>query len=481
MTMCKNEQMPGGLGVFAQAHGGEKPWLGRCQFLRPAAVGQNRSDSEDHIMSDGEAVEGYVAVWAQDREGFEQTLRHFLDEQSGVELWLFWAEDVMPATDWIIRRAREKDAIALARLVHAEHRVELGALAGAGQSDADTQHFLTVEEKEVSPLPDQTGIPFWDRQWISPVLKDLLFGKPENEPHLKTYLIVDAALRKNIVGMFDLDVVDVPVRCLFKGKAEKSLKDAAPYLVDMTLPEGAWDDSGLVPRFHKDFFTWHWGRNTGIFVRTTADMAEVWNHFRKFTYVSREGTGQRVFMRFWDEQYVRLYFPHIADNPERVAMWFRRDGFTIRSLLAEEKDGAKIRKILLCEETLPDSGKASKPYTLSDYDLEPFRREQKNKDIRCLADALKDGFARELATETAEAIQDRIAGPIDRMRGYGFSRKGNLYLLAAWSIFFGEKFEMKDREERLLEICQSKLSEDDKMIALKERMAVLSVSEEVAS
>ncbi|KZB51065.1 DUF4123 domain-containing protein [Thalassospira xiamenensis] len=429
---------------------------------------------------------GVAAVWACERDGFDDTLRSHLASQDdgepgAVGLRLLWAEDVMPATDWMIRHAREKEALDLARRVHEGHPVEIGPLTFVTREDVEPTRFLTVEALDVPSLPDQTGIPFWERLWISSELKEALFGLPEDGSLLRTYLIVDAAVRKNIVGMFDLDVVDVPVRCLFKGKAAESIKEAAPYILDMTLSDDVRDGISDPSRFHKDFFARHWGRNTGIFIRSTASMAEVWNHFRKFTFVPREDNGQRIFMRFWDEQYVRLYFPHIADNPERVATWFLRESFCIHSIMAEADDGKLLRKVTLSQQELMRSSPQPQSFAVTEYDLEPFYREREAKDIDHLAEALKDGFVQELANETAQTIREMITAPLERMRGYGFSRKGNLYLLGAWSIFFGKEFEANDPDGHLLEICQSSMGESAKMAALKKRMALLTVSTEATA
>lgn len=169
---------------------------------------------------------------------------------------------------------------------------------------ADTD-YLTITEHQTTPLPNQDHLPFWEKEWIAPELKDLLFKQHEvedevNSTPLRTYLVVDAYLYTKIRGFFDLDLInDVPVKCLFKGEAEESMKTVAPYLIDMTLPEGAWKDKSKVSNFHKYYFENQWGKGTGIFVRSATDMEEIYQHFRKFTKVQDE-KGKWYFFRFYD-------------------------------------------------------------------------------------------------------------------------------------------------------------------------------------
>lgn len=439
------------------------PWLGLCHI---------RTD-------DSPSRPTLAAVLADSFESFEREMHVYISARGQQ---MIWAENVLPADEWLAKYPDHKNAHRLAANVSEKNPVELDTLGAGATGNAASENsseYLTITEHKIADLPDQSSLPFWERDWIAPELKELLFGQPDNnEEPLRTYFIVDAAIRKNITGVFDLDVLNVPVRCLFKGNVAEELKETAPYLIDMTLPDGAWDDTNSVPAFHKNFFDKHWGQNTGIFIRTSASMAEVWGHFRKFTLVPREGYSKRVFVTFWSAQYVQLYFPHIASNKDRVATWFLRDGFVVHSMMAEQEGGAKIKEITLRHTLFTQHNTPSQPFVVTEYDLEPFYKDRNAKDMTKLIDALINGFPKELKNYSPEAISQIIADPIARMRKYGFSQKGSLYLLAAWSIFFGKTFETRDSSGRLLEICQSNMSEGDKMIALKDRMARLSVPKE---
>ncbi|ATG46689.1 hypothetical protein CEW89_03390 [Celeribacter ethanolicus] len=438
-------------------------WIGVCH-LRQADGGEYRCQA---------------AVWAH-YESFRATLEAHVAPRGYTLIWL---EDVLPAAHYISDHTSQHPQVgALVQAVHSGNTVELGPMQSMRPHETiQPESYLTIEDHAFAPLPDQTGIPFWDRDWIAPELKELLFGQPEDGQKLRTYLIVDATLRKNVIGTFDLDDVDVPVQCLFKGTAAEELKESAPYLIDMTLPDDAWDDGGLVPAFHKSFFAKHWGQNTGIFIRTTARMSEVWGHFRKFTLVPRAGQRTPIFVRFWDEQYMRLYFPHIANNRERVERWFMRDGFCVHALLADQDGGKTVREIVLQHTLVYTANTPSKPFEITEYDLAPFSRERERKDLWTLAEALKKGFPKDLKNYSEETILSLIEDPVHRMVGYGFRQQKHLYILAAWSLFFGQSFEHKDPSGRLSDICKSPLSEIDKMSALKARMEHLSAPKRAAS
>lgn len=193
----------------------------------------------------------------------------------------------------------------------------------------DDADLLNVTAIHVQPVAPQPGVPFWDQKWIEPALFDLLFCDPSQ----KTYLVVDATLRTNITQVFDLDTVDVPVRCLFQGEAEEKFAASAPYLVDLTLKGDA------VSRFHRQFFTEHWDKGTGILLCSDASMDSIWRHLRKFTR-SHSPVGSNRFFRFWETNATRDYFEAINAMPSRC-----KDIF-------EMKGGGWISKIVSCDERL---------------------------------------------------------------------------------------------------------------------------------
>lgn len=177
---------------------------------------------------------------------------------------------------------------------------------------------LTVQTLEAAPIRRGPERPFWDTAWIAPQIHEVLFAPRGAQPS-RTYLIVDATLRTRATGLFDLDVLPVPSRCLFQGAAQQDFAASAPYLVDLTLPETG------PTSFHKHFFAEHWEQGTGIVLRSAAPMDAIWSHFRKFTLV--EGTaGRSMFFRFWETNTLFDYFSAVALLPERA-----KDLFCLRS------------------------------------------------------------------------------------------------------------------------------------------------------
>lgn len=291
-----------------------------------------------------------VAVWAC-YESFRATLEAHV---APLGYSLVWLEEVLPAPQYLARNSAQHRQVGmlLAQAVHPGHTVELGPLhrMANGGVAAEPKSYLTIVDHTFAPPPDPAGIPLWDHEWIVLELKELLFGQPEDGPKMRTYLIVDAALRKNITGVFDLDALDVSVQCLFKGEAANEMKESAPYLIDMTLPDGAWEERSEVPAFHRDFFRKHWRRNTGIFVRTTALMAEVWGHFRKFTRIRMEEDARWVYFRFADPRVISAFVEALHEDDMHQFLGLhqlvRPDDVSIRTYSASHPIGENQRRAL---------------------------------------------------------------------------------------------------------------------------------------
>ncbi|WP_298299697.1 hypothetical protein [uncultured Litoreibacter sp.] len=92
-----------------------------------------------------------------------------------------------------------------------------------------------------------------DDAFAPSVLTNVLFD--QNNSTMRTYLLIDPSLRKQVIGLFDLDAIDVPITCLFNGVAAEEQQEVAPYLIDMTL------DEERPSLFHRDFLANHWGHS----------------------------------------------------------------------------------------------------------------------------------------------------------------------------------------------------------------------------
>ena len=364
-------------------------------------------------------------------------------------------------------------AVSLARTVHPQHRVELGPLRVIGEDGEPPPppSYLTITEHSIEPLPDQTGIPFWDQDWIAPELKELLFGpSEEKETELKTYFIVDAALRKKVTGFFDLDKVKLPVRCLFKGEAAQELKQYAPYLMDMTLPEGALEDRDLVPDFHKDFFKKHWEQGTGIFIRSKASFKDTWRHFRKFTkYKTRE--GRSFFFRFWETNSLYDYYNQVASMPDRAkGLFLTRQNHFIEVIIGYAERLGRLHEIAPNKELLETVQITEEPFAVTQPEeqalmagmLRPYAVGiQKN-----LLEKQPEMFS-QITPEDMEAI---ILYCIFRMNEYGIYNMDYLEAIALEEFNLGLDFETRDPKGVLLDICRSNQSEDMKFSQFMKRL-----------
>ena len=340
------------------------PWLGLCHLRQ---VADDSPDTQPTL----------AAVWADSIECFEREMHVYTNARG---LQMIWSEQVMLANEWLAQHPDRKDE-RLAGKVNTKHLVALGGfgagvtgLGSDGKLDGEADGYLDIEEHSITSLPDQSDLPFWEQDWIAPDLKELLFGQTDDskEP-LRTYFIVDATLRKNITGVFDLDMLDVPVRCLFKGDAAETMKEAAPYLIDMTLPDGGWEDNDRVPAFHQDFFAKHWGKNTGIFIRTMASMDEIWAHFRKFTKVQVEDVNGWQFFRFWDPRVAGKYFAGVKGWYDRACRWFAPDSVAgPLQVFVEQKQGATCLGIALSEMFEKDANQPLCAFKITTRELRIF-------------------------------------------------------------------------------------------------------------
>ena len=367
-------------------------WVGLCRFdyLPREGAEYGSGDANAHLDQD-QVFEAPVAVYTVSAGDFDLVAGTNLQAQG---YRFLGSNSPKPVMVWFTEKGPSKALEDLASQVHAHRPFAMGELKAVAyksqagdmiEGEKPEPDPLVITEHPITPLPDQT--PTWPpdkREWIDEDLKNLLFGQellPEhqhilktdkteaaqadsegeqNPPLIRTYFIMDATMRRKFTGFFDLDMtfrkrpegsaeVDGPngnagnieYRSLFKGEVQEELKEVAPYLFDMTLPDGAYDDQNLVPDFHNDFFKSIWdpktlekaeGKthlDTGIFIRTTQDFDTVWRHFRKFTRIQDEN-GKWYYWRFWD---LRMHKNYITNSKalSYVSALFKEEIFSIIS------------------------------------------------------------------------------------------------------------------------------------------------------
>lgn len=175
-------------------------------------------------------------------------------------------------------------------------------VAPLGQSPAimrSTASRLVIVEHSDLTTPVTVRGQAWDRVPMPSGLRDRIFDPVAAASSTQTYLLMDAGVRSQFWGVFDPEDVDLPCRCLFKGRSAVELKSVAPYLVDLTMIEEP-------SRFHKAFLNRDWVGEEGILIQSEIDMDHMWQHLRRFTKV-RTPQGTAAYFRFWDPRLL-LYF-----------------------------------------------------------------------------------------------------------------------------------------------------------------------------
>lgn len=148
----------------------------------------------------------------------------------------------------------------------------------------------------VVPLDKQFGVA--KALTVPEALYDALFSPVEQTnaddvaPHY-TYAVLDAAKIPNLPEL--LDASGLKHRCLFKGEAYDTSKEAAPWVVQ--LEDG---NSFLLSLFTQSEAPWHhWEAAPGIYLRSNAPLDDIWNHFRHFVKLQKTD-GSWLYFRFWD-------------------------------------------------------------------------------------------------------------------------------------------------------------------------------------
>ncbi|WP_170157968.1 DUF4123 domain-containing protein [Litoreibacter meonggei] len=198
----------------------------------------------------------------------------------------------------------------------------------------DTASPLALHSELVglTALDPENSAPFWDRPWCPPELFDLLFSGSR-----RTYLILDASKYARIEGEFDFDMLadTHKIESLYTGDAARDLHDVAPYLIDVTLSTS--DPSAL----HRDFFKKHWGKGSGLFVRSDLSFEALRKHLRGFTRIRSSGTAKGwTTFRFWDPLVARIYFLGLDHNPDRVARFFQTPSTALNFVIEHGPDAA---------------------------------------------------------------------------------------------------------------------------------------------
>ncbi len=380
-------------------------WVGHCLVQTTVAS----PEPHQHPWN----AQCYAAVQTDSAKGFAQAVRNHCQEQGHC---LVWSEQVYPILDWLNRHGHHNTVMSLAKTIDGHHGIAVSPLVPRNEAGnpLPVTDYLEITQHSIPPLPDQSDKPFWTQDWITPELKELVFGQSSADKSLRTYLIVDATLRKNITGIFDLYLTDVPVRSLVRPEMADALLEVAPYLIDITLSE----EHEVIPEFHKNFFTDHWHRGTGILLRTAADMNTVWTHFHQFVRIQTEKTKEWFFFRFWDPDITPDYFDSIKHFPEKIAQWFcTSNGDHIKNIISCQAGAEQPWYIAPMWNNLKDIPRIEKPM-LSDTEMAGLEHYFENKTIARISKAIQNVAPVITQTLGAEDLQKTIRSAISQAKEY---------------------------------------------------------------
>ncbi len=447
---------------------GTLPWIFHCEAMKKGKGLEERYQVQ-------------VAILLDSHLKLDEKLNE-LFKQAGL---LFLYSDVGKP---IIQHLEQADfydqpAIDLAQKVSKEQPIsfQITKLLSSNKAENQPTNYLDIKELQTFDLPNQDHLPFWDHDWITEELKELLFLQPQTiqktaqkRDILRTYLILDAHIYTANNGVFDLDLVEnLTVQCLYKGKAAEQLKYVAPYLIEMTLPENGYDDKDKVPDFHKSYFEKQWGNDASMFIRTTASMTTVHNHFRKFNKIQND-QGKSFLFRFYDQKILSPYLSVIKNWPERlVRLYTIETENQIHSITCSDGKNSAITfspNPALLEFDYSTKNIRSPQQTDYDICLEiGFANQAKKLLIR-----LYKNLEKSHGLVPAPEHQKIATHTIKRMAAHGLKTPLFLETLIAWSLLLHPEFEQQDPENIMEQILgTSQISQHEKFQALSAQMQMV--------
>jgi hypothetical protein len=315
-------------------------------------------------------------------------------------------------------------------------------------------HDHKIEQTHISDGSSWDGIP----AHLAPI-----FTTAQDTPSLRTYMVIDANLRREHTKLFDLDVVDVPVMCLFSGAAAEDYAEAAPYIADVTL-----DGEHPPPQFIRTL-SWPLAK-TGIFVQSEGSLQDVRAHLRHFTLLTRDGHKGRFFFRFWDPLFVELYLTYFRQDAARVTSWCAGRTCTLSSVFAVLTGKRAVRQAVLQAKS-PLRSNSQPAFKLTEQDLDPYRAHRFHDEINRIAATLRRDFEYETRAQSDARLYQLVSEAIRQAFAHGLGRRESIYYWAVWSVLFGATFERFLQSEHVQSILSANESEEHRITALKHHLS----------
>lgn len=319
---------------------------------------------------------------------------------------------------------------------------------------------------DIVPLDAQTGV--FPLKCVPDGLVDALFGEHaptdaeiaqygtgSGMPPMKTYAILDAA--KLTGGFGEFGSGDDPFRCLFKGEAEETLQDVAPYLFELT-PESTMTRRLLTydPAIADTLTSAHlWHADACIFIRTRASMDDVWKHFRKFTHVQNE-VEKWYYFRFWEAQHIAEYFRALRADLARVQRWFLINGAVPFTVLVPDPEQNQVSRISPAAD-LP-LGRPTQSFRIGPVETGILAQSKKARFVRKLHKYLVDESPFLAAMARAEQV-DLVKKLVEHAFYYKIKIEQAVANFALASLVFGRPL---DSDPVMAHILNAKSHQNDK-------------------
>ena len=306
------------------------------------------------------------------------------------------------------------------------------------------------------------------REALPNVRSDLLYCLYGQERPAHCYMMVDATLRTQVTGLFDLDVFFDRAQCLFNGEAADDYAEVAPWLADLTIIDPDQDDLS----FHRDFFDKHWNQNTSVLILTDASFKDVRLHLRRFIKLRLVETGAWMYFRFWDPAVLADFLRAIDFDLLRLRrMMGTDDGIPLNYVM--RRNNAAIRFSADWTQ-FRDVGVA--PMFIRQNDFDGLCRARETARLERMANRIAADFPAELGHIPKGELDALVGQAVERFRAYGFNTHSHQHFFAVWSILYGLGFEQLDETRKLQSICAAVGPEKDRFREFRDRLHHMDIS-----
>lgn len=148
-----------------------------------------------------------------------------------------------------------------------------------------------------APSPDREAlVEGLANVFFSPVEPYEFARDPDQPPPLRAYALIDASQSPDIA--ICLEAFNAPARCLFDADVGEDLAEVAPWLVELTRFDDAWDW----------FVENGYGKNWGILIHSRLELARLKTQLKRFLKITDE-KGDSFFFKYYRPMHLNAYLP----------------------------------------------------------------------------------------------------------------------------------------------------------------------------